>query len=122
LSGIGVSFIGRHQGALLQGMKVRHHLYRIAQEAVQNALKHAGAKSIEIELFADDGGIRLSISDDGHGFAHTPALGLGLGMRTMRFRASAIGGKLSIIQTSGKHSVICEVRRRPRSAHKANVG
>ena len=112
LSGVRVRFIGHHQGTLIQEMKVRHHLYRIAQEAVQNALKHSGAKSIEIELVADDGGIRLSISDDGHGLARTPALGLSLGMRTMRFRASAIGGKLSINQTSGKHSVICEVRHR----------
>jgi len=116
LSGTKVRFIGHHQGVLVGELKVRHHLYRIAQEAVQNALKHSGAKSIEIELFADDSGIRLSISDDGHGFAHTPALGLGLGMRTMRFRASAIGGKLSINQTSGKNTVICEVRRRPRAA------
>jgi two-component system CheB/CheR fusion protein len=116
LSGLKVRFVGHHQGALVRELKVRHHLYRIAQEAVQNALKHSGAKSIEIELYADDNGISLSISDDGHGFAHTPALGLGLGMRTMRFRASAIGGKLSINQKSGKHSVICEVRCRPWAA------
>jgi PAS domain S-box-containing protein len=116
LSGILVRFIGHQQGTLVRELKVRHHLYRIAQEAVQNALKHSGAKSIEIELVADEGSIKLSISDDGHGFANTAGLGLGLGMRTMRFRASAIGGKLSMNQASGKHSVICEVRRRPRGA------
>ena len=93
LSGINVRFIGHHQGSLVREPKIRHHLYRIAQEAVQNALKHSGAKSIEIELRADEAGIRLSVSDDGHGAANAPAVGLGLGMRTMRFRASAIGGK-----------------------------
>jgi PAS domain S-box-containing protein len=119
LSGISVRFIGHYQGALVRELKVQHHLFRIAQEAVQNALKHSGAKSIEIELFADDGSIRLSITDDGHGFANAPALGLGLGMRTMRFRASAIGGKLSTNKTAGRHSVICEVRRRPEVASPA---
>jgi PAS domain S-box-containing protein len=119
LSGVGVRFIGHHQGSLVREPKVRHHLYRIAQEALQNALKHSGAKLIEIELFADDGRIRLSISDDGHGFANTSSLGLGLGMRTMRFRASAVGGKLTINQESGRNYVICEVRRRPWAAEPA---
>jgi PAS domain S-box-containing protein len=111
LSGINVRFIGDQQGAFVREPKVRHHLFRIAQEAVQNALKHSGAKSIVIELVADDVGVRLTITDDGHGVANATALGLGLGMRTMRFRASAIGGKLSINQLPDTHSVVCEVRR-----------
>jgi PAS domain S-box-containing protein len=116
LSGITVRFVDKHGGAPVRELKVRHHLFRIAQEAVQNALKHSRAKLIEIELFADDALIRLSITDDGQGFANAQTLGLGLGMRTMRFRASAIGGKLSINQAAGRHSVVCELRRRPEAS------
>jgi PAS domain S-box-containing protein len=111
-SGVRVQFSCHNQGGLIRQSKVRHHLYRIAQEAVQNALKHSNAKTIEIELWAGDGGVRLSITDDGSGFPSERAVGLGLGMRTMRFRASAIGGRLTLDHGSGRHSVNCEVRSR----------
>jgi signal transduction histidine kinase len=91
-------------------LKSRNHLYRIAQEAVQNALKHSGAKNIDIELWSRPGDLRLSIIDDGRGLAVDADTRTGLGMRTMRFRASAIGGKLSISRgTNGGNSVVCDV-------------
>ena len=91
-------------------LKIRNHLYRIAQEAVQNALKHSGATNIDIELWSRPGELILSIVDDGRGLASENDSGSGLGMRTMRFRASAIGGKLSIIRgAGGGNSVICDV-------------
>jgi signal transduction histidine kinase len=91
-------------------LKMRNHLYRIAQEAVQNALKHSGAKNIDIELWSRPGDLRLSIIDDGQGFTAGPEKSTGLGMRTMRFRASAIGGRLLITRgANGGNSVVCEV-------------
>jgi PAS domain S-box-containing protein len=110
LSGTPVRFHARHEAPLRLDLKVRNHLYRIAQEAVQNALKHAGASGIDIELSSREGSVRLAILDDGRGLpAETPA-DVGLGMRTMRFRSSAIGGRLQVgKRPGGGNSVVCEV-------------
>jgi PAS domain S-box-containing protein len=109
LSGIRVRFRGRHDLPPLD-LKARNHLYRIAQEAVQNALKHSAAKSIEIELSAHPGTVTLTVADDGQGLTADADAGTGLGMRTMRFRASAIGGKLAIRRgVSGGNAVVCSV-------------
>ena len=113
------SSIERHAGGISRpntmrpltiDLKARNHLYRIAQEAVQNSLKHSGARSIEIALQVRRGGVRLEILDDGHGLPTEGARGTGLGMRTMRFRSSAIGGKLLIgRRASGGNVVACEM-------------
>jgi signal transduction histidine kinase len=109
-----VLFRSRYEVPPMIELKIRNHLYRIAQEAVQNAMKHSGAKNIEIELSSRPGDLRLSVIDDGHGLAADVDSRSGLGMRTMRFRASAIGGKLSIARgVSGGNSVICEVPTKP---------
>ena len=110
LSGIRVRFRAQIDVPPLIDLKVRNHLYRIAQEAVQNALKHSAAKSIEIELSARPGAVTLSVIDDGQGLNAEAATGMGLGMRTMRFRASAIGGRLSISRgAGGGNAVVCNV-------------
>ena len=114
MSGIRVRFRAQHDVPPLVDLKVRNHLYRIAQEAVQNALKHSAAKSIEIELSARPDTVTLSVVDDGHGLSADTASGLGLGMRTMRFRASAIGGQLSIRRgDGGGNAVVCNVPTKP---------
>ena len=111
LSGTQVRFRSRHEMPPVIELKVRNHLYRIAQEALQNSLKHSGAKHIDIELSSGPGVLRLSVIDDGHGLAANIDSHSGLGMRTMRFRASAIGGRLSISRgTDGGNSVVCEVQ------------
>jgi len=110
LSGTRVQFRTLYDAAALVELKVRNHLYRIAQEAVQNALKHSGARSIEIELRAGPGVLTLSIVDDGQRAATQAPGATGLGMRTMRFRASAIGGVLSVTRgANGGNSVVCVV-------------
>jgi len=77
---------------------------------VQNALKHSRASTIEIELWTRPDKVRLSILDNGQGVPTDGTLGVGIGMRTMRFRASAIGGKLTMGQREGGgNSVVCEV-------------
>jgi PAS domain S-box-containing protein len=110
LSGTRVHFSARHEAAPPIELKIRNHLYRIAQEAVQNALKHSGARNIEIELWSRPGDLKLSVIDDGHGLSVDTDIRSGLGMRTMRFRASAIGGRLAFSQNSdGGNSVVCSV-------------
>jgi PAS domain S-box-containing protein len=110
LSGTAVRFRSRQESPLGFELKVRNHLYRIAQEAVQNALKHSHASTIEIELWTRPDRVRLSILDNGQGVPTDGTLGVGIGMRTMRFRASAIGGKLQMGQRDGGgNSVVCEV-------------
>ncbi len=71
------------------------HLFRIAQEAVSNAGRHAQATQISLSLEGGSGGLRLVISDDGVGLPQS-AVGTtaGLGLRTMRSRAAALGGTL----------------------------
>ncbi len=110
MSGTPVQFRSEHDAPLTVDLKSRNHLYRIAQEAVQNSLKHAGARSIEIALEVRRGSVRLEILDDGRGLPAEGTRGGGLGMRTMRFRSSAIAGKLSIgRRTSGGNVVACEM-------------
>jgi PAS domain S-box-containing protein len=110
LSGTPVRFVARHEAPINTELKVRNHLYRIAQEAVQNALKHSGATAIDVELRAREDSIRLAVIDDGCGLPVENPNGAGLGMRTMRFRSSAIGGKLYVgRRADGGNSVVCEV-------------
>ncbi len=83
---------------------VAGHLYRIAQEAANNAVKHARAKHVTIRLVIAQGRIVLEVVDDGVGLtrtrARTPRSGLGLGV--MEHRASAIGGELVIASKRGE--------------------
>ena len=110
LSGTVVRFQATREAPVQIDLKTRNHLYRIAQEAVQNALKHSGADTILIELQAREHSIRLEILDEGRGISAENPGGGGLGMRTMRFRASAIGGKLTVSRREGAgNSVVCEV-------------
>ncbi|MGA8340155.1 MAG: sensor histidine kinase [Solirubrobacteraceae bacterium] len=91
------------------GLRVRQHLdaqlsplppdvelvvYRVAQEALTNVARHAGAHEAEITLARHDGGLMLTVSDDGDGLpvGHTP----GTGIRGMRERATLIGASLTI--------------------------
>jgi PAS domain S-box-containing protein len=79
------------------------HLYRIAQEAVSNAVKHGKATDIGIRLTHNEGQTTLSIDDNGSGFpANTPS-STGMGLRVMQYRAGLIGGRLSFtrLPTSG---------------------
>lgn len=74
-----------------------NHLFRIAQEAVQNALKHSQAENIALELVDDGKALELTVTDDGVGvFMPSGASRSGMGLRTMEYRARAIGAELRL--------------------------
>jgi two-component system, LuxR family, sensor kinase FixL len=84
------------------------HVYRIAEEAVGNAIRHSESQKIRIELRTNAARtVSLSISDDGKGLEARGASG-GMGFQNMRYRAAAIGGALEITTAmGGGTAVIC---------------
>ncbi len=78
------------------------HLYRLALEAMHNALKHAEATRIDVSLQSTDDGLLLEIVDDGRGFDPSVSRPGHLGMGTMRDRAHAAGARLEIISSPGQ--------------------
>jgi len=79
------------------------HLYYIAREAVNNAIKHGHARQINIQLAADEHQGVLTISDDGSGIEKTAADRKGMGLHLMNYRARMVGGSLELrrIATGG---------------------
>ena len=83
-------------------------LFRIAQEAVSNALRHGGARKIAVSLKRQRREVRMTVMDDGRGFDVGNAATRGLGLRTMQDRANAIGGAVRV--TSGPGGTRVAVR------------
>jgi signal transduction histidine kinase len=72
------------------------HLFRLAQEAINNAVKHGNAQRVLISLGSDGDHRRLRIVDDGSGLPAAGARGTGLGLRIMNYRAQKVGGTLEV--------------------------
>ncbi len=90
------------------------HLFRIAQEAVSNALRHGRARQVVIELAVRGREVVLRVVDDGAGLAEGVAVGTGMGLMTMEVRARTLGGRLEIKPgRSGGTEVRCAVPRMP---------
>jgi len=77
-----------------------HQLFRIAQEALTNAVRHAGARSVRIGVIHEDGTVAVLVQDDGQGFSADEATG-SIGLRGMRERARLIGGTLEVDSLAG---------------------
>jgi len=88
------------------------HLYRIAQEAVNNAVKHSGGRCIAIRLSGSDGAVELTIKDDGHGLPSASRRHAGMGLHIMDYRARRIGGMLDIGSNGTGTVVVCRVESR----------
>ncbi|MGA2763579.1 MAG: GAF domain-containing sensor histidine kinase [Spirochaetia bacterium] len=98
--GMSVSFVV--EGTECLSTRVRQELYQIAQEALNNALKHSRAQAVRIVLAHGEKETRLSISDDGVGFQWEQAQKSGgVGLRGMRQRVERIGGSLSVASQPG---------------------
>jgi len=83
-----------------------NHLYRIAQEAVHNAIKHGKARNITIGLAGVSGRGILSIRDDGSGITDAGANQNGMGLHIMRYRAGIIGGVLEIVRCGERGTLV----------------
>jgi PAS domain S-box-containing protein len=92
----------RIQGdGLIKNQHAASHLYYIANEAVGNAARHSGARTISVCLKTDGTNAELSVEDDGQWCANKSSREAGMGLRLMEHRAELIGGKLTRSQTPG---------------------
>ncbi|MBX7185152.1 MAG: GAF domain-containing protein [Vicinamibacteria bacterium] len=113
----------KSRGWTRQSPKVEGVLYRIAQEALTNALKHARASRVDLLLASDRGQASLTITDDGTGFSASdlrkrrPRTSGGLGLSIMRARVKEQGGHFSLRSVPGKGTTIRVrfPRRKPRT-------
>ncbi len=95
---------------LVHDPAVATHLYRIAQEAVANAIKHGQAREVAIYLQSVGIRTRLSVRDNGVGFPKTIPKEKGMGLRIMQSRAGMIGGSLSVEKDpAGGTGIVCSV-------------
>jgi two-component system CheB/CheR fusion protein len=109
--GIPAEFHSMGMGRLELDPEADTHLYRIAQEALNNIVKHANAKKVNILLEHTDGEVILIVEDDGKGFnrqeaKRTRKSGKGLGLNGMEERASLIGGAVEIESAPGSGTTI----------------
>jgi signal transduction histidine kinase len=81
-------------------------VFRIAQEALHNALRHAGAEHVELRLTCEPGRVELTVRDDGAGFDRDAVRSTSLGLTTMAERARAAGGTLEIDTAPGAGTTV----------------
>ena len=106
--GIECAFAGENS-VLVHNQFAASHLYRIAQEGVQNALKHSRATRIDLELTQQVASVELKVRDNGIGFP-TQQNSRGLGLHTMEQRARLIGGRLLVKSNpDGGVEIVCTV-------------
>jgi signal transduction histidine kinase len=90
-----------------ENQKIKTYLYRIAQEALSNAIKHAKANSIQIQIMGNKDSIILTIEDNGLGFEPTHLQAeSGNGLYNMKERATILGGKIIIDSELGKGTTL----------------
>jgi two-component system sensor kinase FixL len=89
------------------------HLYRIAQEAIDNAVRHGKAKHIWLRLWDQNGIGIMSVTDDGAGIVGSAREHKGMGLRIMKYRAAMIGGILQIRKGHQRGTIVeCSFQRR----------
>jgi PAS domain S-box-containing protein len=106
-----ISFSEGHSAPLKIPLEASNHLYRIAQEALSNAVKHSGAREVNVDFHVDQDHARLVITDDGRGTDSRKSEGMGL--QTMQHRAEAIGASFEVhARPDGGTMLSCEIRSR----------
>jgi two-component system CheB/CheR fusion protein len=87
---------------LIEDVNLATHLYHIAQEAVNNAIRHGKSRNIVMGLKSQNGVGVLRIQDDGGGFPKQPASQPGVGLSIMNYRADMVGGSLKVQSNEGR--------------------
>lgn len=102
--------------------EVATHLYHVAQEAVNNAMRHGKASHIEIRISENERGGSLLIADNGRGVSKDAGAGEGLGLHIMKYRAEAVGGTFSLScgDPEGTRAVCTFVNRQPKTVEKVS--
>lgn len=118
----------QHRGAIeITDDTIANHLYRIAQEAVANAIRHAKPRDITIDLSQESDTLVLAITNDGGSFPKSAHQADGMGLRLMRYRAEEMGASFAIeslakkgtrvkcslpLQTTGIRRVVLKTKER----------
>jgi PAS domain S-box-containing protein len=103
------SMVKANAASLPISAPVAAQLYRIAQEAVHNAIEHGAAREVLIQLTTGNRDMVLTVQDDGQGF-EAKTNGHGMGLRIMRYRAQCIGGSCEVHSGPDKGTVVsCRV-------------
>lgn len=85
---------------------VATHLYRIAQEAVHNAVRHGQARSVIVSLYREGATAHLTVADNGSGFDRHRVNGKGMGLQIMKYRAGMIGATLDVQSAPGRGTTV----------------
>ena len=98
----------------IHDVEVATHLYRIAQESINNALKHGGVRNIELRYGRDGDSLFLQVLDDGTGIPAKDSRIDGIGLRSMHYRARMLHGRLEVgLRTRGGTQVLCSCPFKP---------
>ena len=85
---------------------IRHNVFLAVKEALNNIVKHSGAKEVRLGVDVSNGKLRIVVTDDGHGFERPPQDAWADGLRNMRQRMGEIGGECAINSRSGAGTTI----------------
>jgi signal transduction histidine kinase len=77
---------------------------RVVQEALTNARRHSGAKTVRVSLRAEGDDLVAEVADDGRGYG--PGVAPGIGLVSMRERATVLGGELEVDSTAGEGTIV----------------
>ena len=111
IHGISCTFEG-DQNILFHDYSVKTNLYRIAQEAINNSIKHANPKKITVRIFSENGNTIFQVKDDGKGINESLEKKKGMGLDTMKYRANLIGASLNIRNgINGGTIVNCSIKQ-----------
>ena len=105
----------------IEDSTISTHLFRIAQEALVNAIKHSKASDISIRI-SMDGDVVLEIEDDGVGIDEITPNGEGMGLRTMKYRAGMLGAEFKVFSAPGKGTIVsCRLGSREVAAYQGEA-
>lgn len=103
-------YYDRQEVPLVGDSTTASHIFRIAQEAVRNSIRHANPSAVNLSLTRDDKSLVLTVSDNGSGLSTTNTSKNSVGLRVMAQRAKMIGGEFAIQSTPSRGTIIhCRV-------------